>query len=351
MSDIKNNIFLSEEEQERIKAEVPALYEGLMNGDPKMNVWLKDWRRRQEEPEKHAQAQGQEIRQEVAQATPKEAQLTFQTMLGYPTDMTRTSPFFPLNQRELGRRDFLREYVITAAGWGEITYTGPKLSIYEEDALMALLAVLDQVSNNKEETDFEGRKTYTYQGPVLPLLRILGYKRPNKKDYNRLISGLKLLTVAGVELKIASGKTKRGKQRQPRKTFMSAMLANVAWDEEKKELSATINPFFYEAFCQGQVTLYDLQTRIKLAGSVAKALYRFIQSHRTGKWQGHFLTLSDALNIDREQAGFRIKQTLRRAMTELKKQGIITKNSGIKEDVVLLERYKRPQKKPKKSIS
>lgn len=338
-------MYKDEQEQELIKAEVPALAKAIDEGSPAAGAWLASWRAKQESPELFAKTQGDEIKKEVAQATPRETQLTFHSLLGYPTDMTRTSPFFPLNQKELGKRDFLREYVITSAGWGEITYTGPRLSIYEEDALMALLAIFDQANKNKEETEIEGRKTYTYQGPALPILKILGYKRPGKKDYNRLISGLKLLTVAGVELRIATGKTKKGKQRPPRKTYMSAMLANVAWDEEKKELSATINPFFYEAFCQGHVTLYDLQTRIKLAGSVSKALYRFIQSHRTGKWQGHFLTLSDALNINREQAGFTIKRTLRRAMTELKKQNIITKNSGIKEDIVLLERLKVPQKK------
>lgn len=347
MSDQKNDMYLDEQEQELIKAEVPALAQAIESSSPAAGAWLADWRARKENSQEVAQAQGKEIGKEVAQAIPRETQLTFHSLLGYPTDMTRTSPFFPLNQKELGKRDFLREYVITSAGWGEITYTGPRLSIYEEDALMALLAIFDQANKNKEETEIEGRKTYTYQGPALPILKILGYKRPGKKDYNRLISGLKLLTVAGVELRIATGKTKKGKQRPPRKTYMSAMLANVAWNEEEKELSATINPFFYEAFCQGRVTLMDLETRIKLSGSISKAMYRFIQSHKTGKWQGHFLTLADALNINREKPGFRIKESIKRAMTSLKKQKIITKSSGFSKDIVLLERLKSS---PKKSI-
>lgn len=52
-------------------------------------------------------------------------------------------PLFPMRNNELGERRFLRNYIITSANWGEIRYTGPQLSIYEEDSLMALLAVLD----------------------------------------------------------------------------------------------------------------------------------------------------------------------------------------------------------------
>jgi hypothetical protein len=124
---------------------------------------------------------------------------------GFPTDMTRVSPFFPLNVKDLKDRPFLKGLVITAAHWGEITYTGPKLSTYEEDSLLVLLACLDVVSNHRSETtDKEGRKTYTYRGPVLPLLRALGYKQPGAKDYKRLIESLRLLTVAGVDLRVSA---------------------------------------------------------------------------------------------------------------------------------------------------
>ncbi|MDD2466197.1 MAG: hypothetical protein PHI97_19535 [Desulfobulbus sp.] len=269
-------------------------------------------------------------------------QTTLAAWCGYPTDLTRCSPFFPMNAKNLGHRDFLRGYLITSAGWGAIKYTGPKLSTHEEDALMALLAILDNVSQRRTETETDGRKTYTYRGPAWPLLRLLGYAKPGKDAYKRLIDALKLLTVAGVELSIAAGNTKGGKRKPPRISSMSAMLANVHWDEEKKELTATVNPFFYETYYAGTITLVDVSKRVAMKGVIAKALYRFTQSHRQSKvFEGHYLTLADALNMDREQPAIEIRRRLKTAIAELIRHGILTKKSRfVAQDIVRLEREK-----------
>ncbi len=169
------------------------------------------------------------------------------------------------------RPSFSQRTCDPAAHWGEITYTGPKLSTYEEDSLLVLLACLEMVSKHRSETtDKDGRKTYTYRGPALPLLRALGYKQPNAKDYKRLIESLRLLTVAGVDLRVSS-RPKNGGEKEPRFTSMSAMLANVSWDNKDKVLSATINPFFYEAYLAGTVTLMDVAKRMSLSGTIARS--------------------------------------------------------------------------------
>jgi hypothetical protein len=291
-----------------------------------------------------AAEQAAAIRAEVAAATGP-AQTTLATWCGYPTDLTRCSPFFPLNVKELGHREFLRDYLITSAGWGEIKYTGPKLSIYEEDALMALLAVLDSVSKLRTTiTDAEGRKTYRYRGPVLPLLRLLhGGRNPNSRDYKRLLGALELLMSAVLKLSIADGKTKTGKRRPPKQMDMSNILSRVFWDEKKKELSATIHPFFHEANTTGTVTLVDVVKRVSLKGVIAKSLYRFVQSHRQNPiFEGHFLTLADALNMDREQPAKITRHRLREAVNELIRQGILTKKSRfVAQDIVRLDREKK----------
>lgn len=259
---------------------------------------------------------------------------------GFPTDMTRVSPFFPLNVKDLKDRPFLKGLVITAAHWGEITYTGPKLSTYEEDSLLVLLACLEMVSKHRSETtDKDGRKTYTYRGPALPLLRALGYKQPNAKDYKRLIESLRLLTVAGVDLRVSS-RPKNGGEKEPRFTSMSAMLANVSWDNKDKVLSATINPFFYEAYLAGTVTLMDVAKRMSLSGTIARSLYRFVQSHRDNPvFSGHFLTLARVLNMDTEQPGRKLRELLKRAISELIKNGILTKKSRfVSQDIIQLHR-------------
>jgi hypothetical protein len=340
MSDQTHAIDLTQEEQEELRENYPDRWERLKNADPMTKAWVRMWKaqRANEWPTDEPQRQAKDIQEEVAKAGPD--QENFLGWFGFPTDLTRCSPFFPLRHNEIGHRDFLQDYLITSAGWGEIRYTGPRLTTYDEDVLMVLLAILDKAGQARETTEEEGRKTYTYRGPALPLLRLLGYARPGRDAYKRIIAALERLTVAGVKLSIAAGKTKAGKKRPPRKTYMSAMLAGAFWDEDKKELSATVNPFFYEAFCSGSVSILDVAKRISLKGNVAKALYRFVQSHRKDiVFEGHFLTLADTLNMDREQPGFKIRQNLKAAITELTRQKILSKKSKfIAQDIVLLER-------------
>lgn len=362
---------LTPEEQAELAENMPMLLDGLKEGKSAAIAWFASWRSKRGMVEE-AQKQAAEIRKEVAAAIeatgPEQASLAH--WCNFPTDMTRCSPFFPMNPNELGERRFLRNYLITSANWGEIRYTGPQLSTYEEDALLALLAILDRKSKYREtsfacelperfncetesfddvlvvykkanEAPISTRKTYTYKGPLLPLLRILHGKRtPSKKDYIRLVDTLKLMTVAGVELSISTGKTKSGKRRAPHITQMSAMLAGVHWDDKKKELTATINPFFYETYVAGRVTLMDVAKRMSLKGLNAKALYRFVQSQRQNPvFVGHFLTLADALNMDREQPAFKIRDSLKRAINELIRQGVLMKKSGfVEQDIIKLNR-------------
>lgn len=336
----EKNIELTPEEQAELEQNLPVLLEAIAKGSAIAPAWLASWRSRRNVSEE-AKEQAQKIQNEVATAiksAPSE-QVSLAQWCGFPTDMTRCSPFFPMNVKELGRREFLQDFLITSSNWGEIRYTGPKLSTYDEDALICLLAMLNQTSQHRNISEVEGEKTYTYKGPALPLLRLLGYARAGKDAYKRLISSLERMTVAGVKLSISTGKTKSGKQRAPRVTQMSAMLSAVYWNDETKELTATVNPFFYETYIAGRVTLMDTVKRLSLKGVIAKALYRFIQSQRDGMFTGHFLTLADALNMDRDQPARETRRKLKTAITELIRQGALTKKSRfLDSDIVRLER-------------
>lgn len=332
-----SNIELTPEEQAEFAENMPQLLEGLSQGKLAAIAWLAHLRSERNMTEE-AKAQAEVIRQEVATAPSEQG--TLAQWCGFPTDMTRCSPFFPMNVKELGHREFLRDFLITSANWGEIRYTGPQLSIYEEDALMTLMAVLDDVSQYREMSEIEGRKTYTYKGPVLPLLRLLGYARPGKDAYKRLIAALKLLMSAVVELSLSAGKTKSGRKRVPRYIHLSNMLSGVGWNEETKVLTATINPFFYETYIAGRVTLIDVAKRMSLKGINTKALYRFVQSQRQNPiFVGHFLTLADALNMDREQPAKEIRRALKTAISELVRHGVLMKKSGfVDTDIIKLNR-------------
>lgn len=288
-----------------------------------------------------AKDQAEVLRSTVDNTTSPE-QTHIAAWCGYPTDMTRCSPFFPMNPKDTGNREYLENFLITSAGWGQILFTGPKLSTYDEDVLMVLLATLNESSKYRTVIEELGRKTYSYKGPILPLLKLLGYLRPGKKDYVRFISSLERLTVSAVKISISTGKSKSGRSRSPRITQMSSFLSSVYWDEERKELSVTVNPFFYETYFAGTVTLVDVARRVLLKGVIAKALYRFVQSHRRDiVFEGHFLTLADALNMDREQPLKTTRKRLRESVSELIRNGILNKKSKfISQDIVRLEREK-----------
>ena len=375
------NIDLTPEEQAELAKNMPQLLDAIEKGSPVAGAWLANWRSKRSVAEE-AQEQAAEIQREVVaaiKAAPSE-QASLAQWCGFPTDMTRCSPFFPMNPNELGERRYLEDFIITSSNWGEIKYTGPQLSTYEEDVLLVLLAILDRESqyrklsyvyeaateyncmgghNSKmficgDEAKEYANRTYTYKGPMLPLLKLLGIERPGKTNYARLLLALKRLTVAGVEISISTGKTKSGKRRAPRISHMCAMLGGTYWDETKKELTATINPFFYETYVAGRVTLMDVSKRMSLKGVNAKALYRFVQSQRQNPvFAGHFLTLADALNMDREQPAWKVRQLLKTAVNELIRQGVLMKKSGfVDTDIIKLERASEalpPQGKEKLS--
>ena len=364
------NTDLTPEEQAKIAKDVPALLEALKSGSPAARAWLASWRSRKAIGEV-AKEQAAEIQQEVLAATNEPEQGHLAQWCGFPTDMTRCSPFFPMNQNQLGDRRYLEDFIITSANWGEIKYTGPQLSTYDEDVLLSLLYALENQSIFRKvsfvtESEFhtkifkdgvlqdetmkyleihknniEGsRKTYTYEGPILPILKILGMKKVGRTNYIYLLKSLRRLIGATIELTISTGKTKSGKKRQSRRTHIVSILGGVYWDDNKKQLSVTVNPFFYETYIAGRVTLMDVAKRMSLKGTIAKALYRFVQSQRSNPvFEGHYLTLVDALNMDREQLPKQLRRLLKTAISELVRQGVLVKKSGfVDQDIIRLNR-------------
>lgn len=273
----------------------------------------------------------------IAQAAPHQVVLPFSPM---PTDLCRCSPFFPLNQKQLSQRDYVNDLIITKSAWGEITYTGQRLSVYDEDVLLAILAVL----NNKrlrQDAEIEGAPTYKYNGSILPILKVMGYDKPNSSHYNRVRQSLKRMTATGIEIKI-NGK-RRGKS-YVRITDNVNMISRYKWDEDKKDLLVIINPFFYENYLAGTCTYLDMSKRSKLRSPIAKSLMRFVESHREDEWAGHVLTLAATLNMDiSHQELIETRRRLRSAIQDLVKEGILVPGSNVKGDIVTLLRKPRPQ--------
>lgn len=259
-----------------------------------------------------------------------------------PTDLCRVSPFFPMSKEDMPKRDFIRDMVITTNSWGEIRYTGPRLSTYEEDVLVALLALLNEIKH-RQRGEFEGKSTYMYKGPVRPILTLMGIKKPNKDEYKKVLSALELMTVAGMKLCIQK-RTTRGKSKTE-STDITNILSRAKWDDKTKTLTVVVNPFFYETYMAGTVTLLDVVARSKLKTPSGKCLYRFMQSHREDKWNGHYMTLGASLNLNLTQEAYAIKRRINGAIADMKKAGLLATGSKLDGDLVKLQ---RPSVKPRK---
>jgi hypothetical protein len=290
----------------------------------------------------HAVDTATEIREIITPQGEPQPQQGFLACCPMPTDLCRVSPFFPMSTQDMPHRDFIRDMVITSNSWGEIRYTGPRLSTYEEDVLVALLALLNEIKH-RQHGEVEGRSTYVYKGPVRPIMTLMGIKRPNQDEYKKVISALKLMAVAGMDLCIQK-RTTRGKSKTE-STTMTNMLSMVKWDEKEKVLTVAVNPFFYETYMAGTVTLLDVVARSKLKTPSGKCLYRFMQSHREEKWSGHYLTLGASLNLDLEQKPAIIKRRIEGALSDMKRSGLLAVGSKLDGDLVKLH---RPPIKPRK---
>ncbi len=243
-----------------------------------------------------------------------------------PTDLCRISPFFPMNRHHLKERFFIEEMILMKSAWGEIQFYGPKLSTYEEDVLMAILALLDTTGRR------DGTGVYTYKRSFYPLLKLLKGPKPNRSEYKRVYRALKLLSVSGFNL-VMFRDNKTHTER------LSNILTYAEWNHETKELTITLNPYFHAIYVNGNFTLIDMEQRMRLKSPVAKALHRFILSHRDNSWQGHFLTLAASLNLNLEQPPFHIRESLRDALAQLIKEGILSRESRfVSRDIIRLDR-------------
>src|ERR1039457_753523 len=196
----------------------------------------------------------------IPKGMPHPEQLKF-AFAPFPTELTRTSPFFPMSFQEMKNREYIRDMVIAQHSWGQIKYRGPKLSTYDEDILMALLAILNE-TRNRYATEVDGELTYTYKGPLLPILKLKGTEQPGKDHYEQAIEAFKLMTSAAFELTV-NKRTPRGK-RATSKVFFTNLVSGGLWDPEKKELTVSVNPYFYQCFAAGNVTMIDVLIRASL---------------------------------------------------------------------------------------
>jgi hypothetical protein len=243
--------------------------------------------------EAQAKLEALELRKKIAPSgefPPEQGQLF--TSAPYPTDFCRVSPFFPTNRNQVNQIKYLKREVITDSSWGRLYYSGERLTTYDEDVLIGIFSLLSDANIRKRElTDDENpTPTYTYQGPLLALLKAMPGEtnRPNKKSYDRVLDSLERLVGAVITIEIYK-RNSRGKRKVTGATITN-MLTYADWVEREdgsKEFKITINPYFAELYGQGLVSLIDKKIRNDLNSSVAKCLHRFVSSQRDDLWAGN----------------------------------------------------------------
>ncbi|QAZ69687.1 RepB family plasmid replication initiator protein [Solidesulfovibrio carbinolicus] len=278
--------------------------------------------------EAHARKVAAEVRAEIApggKLVPEQGWLSFAPM---PSDLCRVSPFAPMSKAEVAHRPWVDAMTIAKSSWGELCYTGPRLSVFEEDVFLALLALIDDPAERRE-SEVRGMPTTAWKGPLRQLLGLMGLT-DGASNYGRVKRALRYMRATTFEITLKSGRVNG-----------CGLIGNYDFDPKTKEVSVTVDPVFHELYSKGSVTRLDVERRSKLAGAVTKCLYRFVMSHKGARWDGHWMTVARAINLDLSQPDKELRRLLRGAVAGMIKAGILAKGSALKGENLALVRVAR----------
>lgn len=246
----------------------------------------------------------------------------------YPRDLTRISPFYPVSQKQLQlekeKRPYFVDKVLADNSWGTLVYTGYMLSVFDEDVLLAVLALIDAGEGDGNT------KKYEYIGYLYPILYVMGYAKENigKSAYERVKNTFEYLAKANLAIKTRDGSWE-----------VASILTYAGWKEDDKKLKVVFNPYFYERYIEKKITLLDVIERSKIKTPTGKAIYRFVVSHKTKEWKGNFLLLAKAVNVSTERPKYKIRETIKNGIKDLCKVNILAPESGFEnQDTVFLKK-------------
>ena len=267
----------------------------------------------------------QAVKDAILKQAPEPEQGVFSFL---PTTLARISPFFPMSRKELKTRPF-KAGMTWEHPWGKITVDSGNecLAIYDESVLLAILELAKE--SQSEEIQIS---TYTLAKRM--------EKNPNKRSYKAIWESLARLMRTILKVEIWDGK---GQGRKPKKVMMGNILSYAQKDEETNNLEIVLNIYFVKMFGAGFITNLDLKLRASLKGDIAKALYRFFQSHRDYEYRCHFLTIAGAVNLNTAMPHTEIKKRLRKGLAELRKAGYL-KRWTMPKDIMTVWKSGKPKR-------
>ena len=278
---------------------------------------LVTWEKFKSQGYRHIVEVRRDLEKHILQVTGKPQQLKLAFM---PTTMARTSPFFPMPKHSTKDRPSYQNFIIENR-WGRITVSGPKLSIYDESVLLALLVLAKKHKSERFQTSYS---------ELCDMMNVTRGVNP----YRAIKDSLKRLAGAVVDTELYDSEASR----KVIESITGVMVTHVRQQEQTSAVDIEISPYFLSLYGANLTTSLDVTERSKLKGDVTKALYRFIQTHRPGAVPFGLMTLCHGINLNTEQPLAEIRKQIRPALAELKKHGHIKSWRIDKTDNVYLTR-------------
>lgn len=234
-----------------------------------------------------------------------------------PHQMAKTSIFFPMSDRELREENRKITRIEHQTGWGKVVIEGIKLAIFEEDILLTLL-FLAKDSYIKFKNDFI---LETKMNKIIHI--IYGRKGYSKKNEDVILRTLKNFELVSFDLIIGEWE-KKGKERLKLEKIRSVgnIISGFNYDQGSKNLKLYFNSRFFAYFLESMLTNINLTLRRKLKKDGAKALLRFLSTHKQPT-RMHILTVLNAINFNTHQPTFRLRSRLKGFLKELKKYRVL----------------------------
>ena len=291
------------------KAEQQLKLKGLFSSESEIEAWEKQQKARQ-----IISTAVNEVKEHIGKQPQPHEQMLFSFM---PTQMTRTTPFYPMGKREMKDRPI--ETLEWETSWGRIAVTGERLAVYDETILLSLLLL---VRKHKSEI-FE-----TTQYELCKLTNV----KPATNTYNAIWKSIRRLSQTHIGLEIWEGK---GTKRKPMTEMSGSIITWIKRNRKTGKLQIALNPYFIEMYAESFVTNIDLGFRAGLKGDISKALYRFYEGQRGNKYSIHILKLATAINLNLNLPLNELRKTIRRGLRELRAKGYLERwTLPLKSDLV-----------------
>jgi len=284
---------------ERIKPKLVKSDEQVDASDKALATILKESEAIQSEILKHSDA-------------PKQQSFSF-----LPTELTRISPFFPMRRGQKGLRPL--ERIRWEHSWGEIEFSGEKLSIKDETVLLIILSL---VKKQGERTI----RTTCYE-----ICKEMGI-RPQRDNYRSIWESIRRLTGTSINLTV-----------KDKIKMVNTILSGGKVEEESGKILLSLNEYFLSMYAQSLITHINLSFRKTLKGDFSKALYRFLTSQKDHELNYHILTLAKVINIDVQKMELKvIRRRIRSGLKELRAKGFLSRWQIRKNDIVYIWKAKKP---------